>query len=170
MGLITRLLSFARRDNHSESTVDPGGGAVLSGEHFSDPGDDSQPLAGDYAVTVSVQRSGGEVCTGYIDTRNAQTAGPGEKRLYSRSAGGSQVAEVWLRNEGTVRVTNGSGSLILSPDGTVNINGVTISPTGVVTVPQSLIVAGDEVASHVHAAGGLRDSGNGPCSGNTASL
>ena len=170
MGLLTRLLSFARTDNYSEATLDPGGGALLIGEHFSAPGDDSHPLPNDYAVTVSVQRTGGQVAVGYVDLQNAQTAAPGDKRLYSRSTAGAQVAEVWLRNTGAVTVRNGSGSIALAPDGTVTINGVTITPAGVVTVPASLIVDGVEVANHVHAAGGLRDSGGGACSGSTEAL
>ena len=170
MGLMTRLLSFVRRDTHSEATVDPGGGAILTAEHFAGAGDDAQPLPNDYAITVSVQRSGGQVAVGYVDMSNAQTAMPGEKRLYSRSTAGGQVAEVWLRNEGTVRISNGSGTLTLMPNGTINLNGVTIDAAGNVIVPDSLVVRGDEVADHTHAAGGLRDSRGGACSGNTEAL
>ena len=161
MGLITRVLSFIRGESFSESRVDPGGGDAFRADHFSSCGDDAQPISGDYAATVSVQRTGGQVAVGYVDIGNARKARPGEKRSYARAAGGNQVSEIWLRNDGTVMITSNSD---------VNINGVTISSTGVVTVPESLIVKGDEVADHNHAAGDLLDSGGRPCSGNTADL
>ena len=161
MGLITRVLSFVRGESFSETRVDPGGGDAITADHFSSLGDDAQPLAGDYAATIPVQRTGGQVAVGYVDIENARKAQPGEKRSYARGSSGGQVSEVWLRNDGTVMITS---------NGNVNINGVTIDPAGNMVVPTSLMVDGDEVANHNHEAGDLLDSGNRPCSGNTADL
>ena len=159
--MITRVLNFLRGDQFSETRVDPGGGAAFTADHFSSSGDDAHPLADDYAVTVPVQRTGGQSVVGYVDIQNARKSLPGEKRSYARGSNGGQVSEVWLRNDGTVMITS---------SGTVNINGVIIDPSGNVIVPNSLIVDGDEVAQHNHDAGDLLDSGNRPCSGNTAEL
>ena len=170
MGLLTRLLSFSRRSEYSVGVVDSGGQNNFTAEHFSDPGDDSQPLPDDYVVTVGVQRSGGQVAAGYVDLKNLQTAGPGEKRIYARDSTGAAINQVWLQSSGDIRINNGSGLIVMSANGTVNINGVTISAAGVVTVPDSLRVAGDEVAQHIHPAGDLLDSGGRPCSGNSGPI
>ncbi len=170
MGLIARLVSFTRRMTHSESLVDPGGGATVTSEHFSSPGDDSQPLPGDYVATVSNQRTGGQSAVGYVDQLSRKSANPGEKRIYGRNAEGAEVNQVWLRRDGSIQISNAAGSLTMAADGSLNLNGVTIGSTGVVSVPDSLLLKGAEVAGHGHGAGDLLDSGGDPCTGNTADL
>ena len=144
MGLITRLLAFVHAGQQSDSTVDPGAGATFSAPHFADPGDDSAPLPDDYAVTVDTQASGGQAAVGYVDTSNARKSQPGDKRIYARSASGGQVSEVWLKNDGSIAIVS---------NGSININGVTIDPSGAMVVPMSLMVNGIELATHVHSAG-----------------
>lgn len=187
MGRIGTVLQFVRRTLRgvavSDTVADPGGGAIVTGHHFAPPGDDAQPLPGDYALLVRSDGSGREQTAGYIDPRNEQTAGPGERRLYSRDPEtGARVAHVWARADGQIDVanalgsivlqpdggcvvttpsgsltvgadgsasiTNASGSVVLAPGGTVTINGVAISPTGVVTLP-----GGAVLNDHTHAAG-----------------
>lgn len=171
MGVIGRLLSFVRAERNgaklSDAKTQTTGGYVVTAAHASSAGDDSQPLPNDYVLLIEVQQTGRTVTAGYVDTANAGKAAAGEKRLYSRTTGGAPIAELWLKNEGTVTASNDAVTLTLSPDGaaslsnaaggitlgadgTVTINGVVITQAGVVTVPSSLTVAGKELADHTH--------------------
>ncbi|MGL5726396.1 MAG: Gp138 family membrane-puncturing spike protein [Plesiomonas sp.] len=71
---------------------------------------------------------------------------------------------VWLKRDGTVEQRNPKGFGTLSPDGTMNINGVTISPSGLITVPSSggiIDAKGINVETHKHGGvqGGNSDTG-----------
>jgi hypothetical protein len=154
-GLITRLLSFVRssRLNNakvSESTIDPGGGANRTADHYSAPGDDAHPLPGDYVCVLRTQQQGRTAAVGYLDSVNAGVAAAGDKRIYSRSESGTPVTQVWLRNDGTVLIDNGTGSIAMAASGDVTINGVLISAAGEVTIPASLVLAGKQIAAHTH--------------------
>lgn len=152
MGVVGKLLSFVRATRRgakvSDSKVDPGGGQVLTGEHFGPSGDDSHPLPGDYAHVIKL-KSGQVVTVGYVDPKNTQKAQPGEKRIYSRDSGG-EVAEVTLKADGSILGQNGSGSFNLTAAGDFVINGVRITANGEVIVPTSLTLAGKEIAGHTH--------------------
>lgn len=126
MGLIARILEYARvtRDGGAEVpevVADPGAGANLTSEFLLPPGDDSQPLPGDYVALFPIQRTGGHVAAGVLDTENKGEAGPGEKRLYARDSNGAIVATVWLKSDGAVEVENSSGSVKLAPSGAVDL-------------------------------------------------
>lgn len=158
MGRVAALLEFVRAVRGtvkvSDVKVDYGGGDIRTPEHFADPGDDSFPLPTDYVATTSQDGTGRESAVGWIDPLNLQKSTAGDKRIYARDADtGAQVAEVWLKNDGTVWLANALGSVILQPDGTVNINGVTITKTGVVDIPDSLTLNDLEIDGHVHAQG-----------------
>lgn len=60
-----------------------------------------------------------------------------------RNADGSHY--VWIKGDGTIVRTNGNGTDTMLPNGTVNINGVTIDPNGVVTLPNGVVLN-----THVH--------------------
>lgn len=192
MGLIAKVLSYTRIADRFGAKVsdvkhDPGGGANETGEHFQAANQDAVPLPGDYLLTVSVQRTGGEVVVGFIDPKQEQTAEPGEYRAYARDAGGAQVVQLHLKKDGTailsnaeatvemkpsgeVNTQNASGFYKLQDDGTVNINGATIDPSGNIETPtnitsggtvtaptvagsSSVTAAGKELAGHIHPAG-----------------
>lgn len=108
MGLIGQLIAFVRGDVDgapvTEATLDPGGGANLTAQHFACPGDDSQPLAGDSAATTDGAATGEQAAVGYIDGANAGVAGAGEKRIYARTPSGEVCAEVWLKASGEVLI------------------------------------------------------------------
>lgn len=163
MGMISKLLSFTRKDVGSVSTVNPGGGFNLSADHFSAPGDDSYPLPGDYPALVETQRTGGVAAVGYMDPKSEQKAAAGEKRIYSRDGDGNAVVELWLKADGSAILSNALGSIQLKADGSVDINGVTIDAdgntningveiddSGAVEVPLSLKVNSKELDLHVH--------------------
>ena len=186
MGMISRLLAYTRIADRFGAAVsdvkhDPGAGANETGEHFQTANTDAVPLPDDYLVTVNVQRTGGEVVVGFIDPQQQQTAQPGEHRAYSRDAQGQQVAHAYLRNDGTVILQNDRATVEIKPsgevntqnsagfyklqdDGTVNINGATIDPSGNITSPgtvsaptvegtSGVTAAGLELAGHDHPAG-----------------
>lgn len=168
MGKLGIIQSFVRRVRGgvpvSDVAVDAGGGFIITAEHFSAIGDDAHPLAEDYVALMSNTGAGRESAIGYLDPVNTPTAGPGEKRIYSRDASsGVTAAEIWLKSDGSIVASNGSGSFALAAGGVVTINGVTIDTSGNITtggnigaasVAAPLIQAdGNELAGHLHLAG-----------------
>lgn len=167
MGRIVGVRSFQRRTlrgaNLSQVKVDLGGGRLQTADHFAAAGDDSQPLAGDLAIVVSKVGAGRLSVVGYADTASTPRAAPGDKRLYSRDSDGANVAEVWIKSDGSVIISNDSGAVTLAPSGEVDINGVTIDPAGKITCAElestgkvaGLLVeaAGKDLTIHTHLAG-----------------
>ena len=147
MGRIGRLLSFIRVMVGSDVKIDRGGEDIRTVEHFSDSGDDSFPLPGDYVQTLNQTGTGRDSAIGYIDLKNQKKATGGEKRIYARDAEGETICEVWLKSTGEVTafnengsftlrpngeysVKNGGGSIVLQSNGVCNINGLIISVGG----------------------------------------
>jgi hypothetical protein len=126
VGLTAKLLAFTRivrrGANANDVKASLGGGENMTAEHFSAPGDDSNPLPGDYIALVNSTGSGSKLAVGYLDPKNQQKAEAGEKRIYSRDGDGAQVAEIWLKSDGTL-VVNSTGPVeISSPDSSVTVN------------------------------------------------
>jgi hypothetical protein len=161
MSRVAYLLSFDRviEDGAHGADVkcDPDGGNIVTAPHFADPGDDSAPLPGDYVALDESSGSGGEHATGYADVRNAGKAGPGEKRLYARKADGAPIAELWLKADGSVVISNAVGTFEMSPNGdfdikggTIALNGVTIGKDGTIETAGDMVVKGLSFSQHVH--------------------
>lgn len=148
MGIISKLLSFASR----EAKVDRGGGDNITARHFSAPGDDSAPIAGDWCSISDASGTGRQSAVGYYDAINAPKSSPGEKRIYGRDPSGEVVSEMWLKNDKTVAISNAAGSFLMQADGVVVINGVKITPEGDVVLPN-----GVTLGEHKHSQG--KDSG-----------
>ena len=192
MGLISKVLSYARIADRFGAKVsdvkhDPGGGANETGEHFQAANQDAVPLPGDYLLTVSVQRTGGEVVVGFIDPKQEQTAGPGEYRAYARDADGVQVVQLHLKKDGTAALSNAEATVEMEPSGEVNtqngggfykllasgavdINGFIINTDGSAESPVSVSApavvgatsvqaAGKELVGHAHAGSPTAPSG-----------
>lgn len=127
MGLIGQLLQFVRGNVEgapvADAVIDAGGGDHISAPHYACPGDDSQPLAGDFVATTEGGGSGGASAVGYLDAANAGVAAPGEKRIYSRKADGSVAAVVHLKADGEVLIESVEGAIViqLSAAGIVRI-------------------------------------------------
>jgi len=172
VGRIGKLISFVRAvvgtTKTSDVKFDRGGGDNRTAQHFSDPGDDSVPLPGDFSAILEQAGTGRDSAVGYVDPKNLQKSQAGDKRIYARDANGAQIVEVWLQNDGTATVQNATGSVVLAPDGSITgtnpngsfalqaggdfvVNGVTIAANGDVTIPTSLSLAGKEIAGHDHA-------------------
>lgn len=153
MGRVAQLLSFVRAvagtAKVSDATVDRGAGDDRTAQHFSDTGDDSVPLPGDYAHLSGQAGEGRDSVVGYIDPANEQKAGPGEKRIYARDPStGAQVVEVWLMGDGSAIIDNGNGSILLQDDGEVNINGARITTDG-----RIIDAGGHALDEHYHTQG-----------------
>jgi len=110
--------------------VDLGGGDNRTPDQYAPAGDDYRPLPTDWATGYAQQGTGRHVVVGYVDPSNAQTAQPGERRLYARDGSGAQVAEFHLKGDGTARASNAGGYFELKPDGSVEANGAQITPDG----------------------------------------
>lgn len=135
---------------------DPNGGNLVTASHFSACGEDAPPLNGDTAALEDSTGAGAEQVAGYIDTRNAGVAAPGEKRIYARDAAGSIVAEIHLKGSGSIRIENSAGGFLeIGDSGTVTINGVTIDSTGNIVAPGEVtamaIAAPIALSKHTHA-------------------
>jgi hypothetical protein len=127
VGFVADVLEFLRSIVDGAQTpevkVDRGGGDTATGYHFACPGDDSRPLAGDDAYLADDEGAGNRQAVGYRDQRSTPKAGAGEKRIYSRSAPGVMAAEVWLKADGTIVVTNAIGvALQLAPSGAASVS------------------------------------------------
>lgn len=135
---------------------DPGGD-TLTAPHFADPGDDSQPLPGDFVALETSSGSGLEQATGYADVKNEGKAQPGEKRIYARDASGAVMVELWLRGDGSLVIDNGSGKVELAAGGDVTINGVVIDASGNVKAPGEVTAMatgpGVKLSKHKHPTG-----------------
>lgn len=146
MGVVAIIKNFSRRVVNGitigEAQIKPDGISTLTAQHFQPAGDDAQPLDGDYAIGVPTQRTGVVAAAGYVDSQNAPVSAPGEKRIYARDPDtGAIVCSMWLKNDGTVDI---------QADGNITINGVTISSSGEVEIPSSLVLASKELAGHIH--------------------
>jgi len=159
MGRLAVLLSFLRTTKNgaqvSDVKVDPGGGANVTAEHFSAPGDDSHPLPDDYVALNGDSGTGRESAIGYLDPANEPKALPGDKRIYARDENGVLIAEIWLKNtgegiisndngsvtlraDGSIKGDNGSGSFELEVNGDFLVNGVTIDTSGNISTAGTL--------------------------------
>ena len=124
-GKLSKLLSFVRLSRNdallSESKVDPGGGANITGEHFDGPGEDAHPIEGDIVAILPIPRSNGDdgVAVGYADIQNEKKAARGDKRIYARGSDGVLICEIWLKNDGEILIDNFTASTTMLPNGTV---------------------------------------------------
>lgn len=136
--------------------ADKGGGDFVQAPLATPPNEDSVPLPQDTAAVMELPGQGTYATVGTVDKDPQFLAQPGEKRVYARSGVGTEVCEVWLKNDGTASVsndsvssewrpdgsvltTNGAGFWELQSDGTINLNGVTIDPAGNIVSPTTIL-------------------------------
>lgn len=65
-----------------------------------------------------------------------------------RNKAGTQFA--WLKNDGSIFVENGAGHIRLAANGTVTINGVTITPASLVTTTNDVVAGTINLKTHRH--------------------
>lgn len=156
MGFLATIVEFVRSvvdgAQAPEAKVDRGGDDALTAYHFAPPGDDSQPLPGDLAFLGRDEGAGNAQLLGYQDPKNAGKAGPGEKRIYARSSGGTIVCEVWLKSDGSVLLSNAAGSVTLGVDGSARlentVGSIDLGADGSVTATTPLGTFGAD--THMH--------------------
>ena len=157
MGRIGTVLSWAARALSGYVKYDPGGGAIRQGLRFSDSGVDAPPLAQDSVYAAATQSKGRTAAVGFIDTKNASTAAPGERRTYARSASGVPTITQHLQNDGTASLTNDAGSITLGADGSSTLTNeagtITLGADGSHTLENdagniTLLATGDIIATN----------------------
>lgn len=162
MGMTSTVRAFARRENagaqFARTTIDPGAGSNQDAVHFSAPGDDAQPLPGDLVASASNLSTNGQNAIGYLDPKNAGITEPGEKRIYARAADGTIVSEMYLKNDGTIIISNQNAQMTINPAGNFDFTGGTFT------------INGQPFATHMHTAGTLMDSTPAPVTGNTGAV
>lgn len=149
MGAVSQVLSTDGEDVKTSR----GNEHNVTAKHFSAPGDDSHPLPEDYCALSGATGTGRQTAVGYRDFKNPSIAKPGEKRTYARDSSGTIVSQIYAKNDGSVEVSNSVGMIILLPDGTISLNGVTIPPDG----SDVILATGRSLMHHQHPQG--NDSG-----------
>jgi hypothetical protein len=135
MGLVAKIISIVdsvKNDaNITTVKVDKSSNDNITCDNFAPIGDDSKPLANDYAAIMEIKRTGGGIAVGFVDPVNTKKSNNGDKRIYSRNTNDGQfIAEVWLKNDGEVFISNTSGkSIKLNPNGDVDIDALNINLT-----------------------------------------
>jgi hypothetical protein len=109
-----------------EVKADRGGDDTITGYHFQPPGTDAQPLPGDVVYLGDDQGAGNAQALGYQDPANVGLAGPGEHRLYARAEDGTVVAQLWLKADGTVVLSNDAATVELAADGSLTAQNDTV--------------------------------------------
>lgn len=170
-----------------EVTAQVGGEEIISAEFFPMPGEDSRPLPGDWVFLVRRPGAGRYVAIGMIDDVLLTTSA-GEKRIYSRLAdgtivaelklfngdvraelqvyddGGSSVAKLEFRQTGQVTLTNdGSGFFQMFANGDVEINGTVFAEGGDIEAPGTIDadgeITGNGIELSTHVHGGVETGG-----------
>jgi len=88
-------IEILKNDNHFSTVYNP-------------PGDDSRPLPGDSVAYIENNNIGGKSAVGFLDTKNPPVSKNGEKRLYSRDSGRNIKAIIFLKEDGSIEINNGS--------------------------------------------------------------
>ena len=165
MGATSTLQTFeiVERDGSKviASTSDIGGGDIVDADVYLPAGDDSQPLVGDSVALVEVVETGVFAAVGFVDPKMVSKSGPGDVRRISRSAPGTEKAQIHLKSSGEVVLANGLASITISPTGAIDIvaplgvtiNGVTIDVLGNLATPLAGDVStgiGVSLNTHIH--------------------
>jgi len=122
MGRIVRVVKTAVVDGVRIITVDPGNESFDDAELYLPPGEDSMPQVGDLVVVVSAVLNGGPIVVGTLDESTPDGV-EGKKRIYSRGSSGTPKAWVTLNVDGSIEISNGSGTFTMATSGKVTING-----------------------------------------------
>lgn len=133
MGFLASVVEFLRSNVEGvptpEAKCDRGGNDTVTGYQFAPAGSDAQPLPGDVAYLGDDAGAGNAQILGYQDPKNAGLAGPGECRLYARASDGTIRAQVWLKADGSILLSNEHGTATLGPDGAISLTAGQASAT-----------------------------------------
>lgn len=134
-----------------EVQVDASVNELLTLEHVDSCGDDAPPLPGDSAAISESTGQGTGRSAGYVDTKNAGVALPGEKRVYGRAPDGSVAGFVHFHGDGLVEIKG------LAAGERYKIGPVEIDAQGNITTPGDITVKKDTtpvtLSLHKHGSG-----------------
>lgn len=132
--------------------VDLHDGDTTNAELFQQPGDDALPLPGDKALMQEAPGVGVQACVGFNDPGNQGQAGPGERRLYSRTQTGKVAADIWMKGDGSVHIEihDLTARVFVKTPGPVVIDSPDIR-LGNENASRRIACVGDMVIGQVHA-------------------
>jgi len=155
MGLIARLVEIKNRI----LKVDLNSNNIVSTWHFQPAGDDAPPLITDKAFVSETKGADAFASLGFYDTKNSGVAEKGEKRIFSRGSDGLKIAEIYLKKDGSINISGGSGTIHIKTSGEIELsNGsgnIKLTPGG------KLEINGADFLSHTHSGvtSGTEDTG-----------
>lgn len=101
-------------------------------------GIDAKPILKDNVVTMKQENSGNQpLVIGTNDVINESVTTDGEVQIYSRNAEGVKQADVLIRADGSIKLTNASGSFELKADGSCEASG-------------DIVIGGISFLQHIH--------------------
>jgi len=101
-------------------------------------GIDAKPILKDNAFTMKQEDSGKQpIVVGTNDVLNESVTTEGEIQIYSRNAEGVKQADILLKSDGSIKLTNASGSFELKADGTCEASG-------------DIVIGGISFLQHIH--------------------
>jgi hypothetical protein len=101
-------------------------------------GIDAKPILKDNAVTIKQEDSGKQpIVVGTNDVLNESVTAEGEIQIYSRNAEGVKQADMLIKADGSIKLTNASGSFELKADGTCEASG-------------DIVIGGISFLKHIH--------------------
>ncbi len=101
-------------------------------------GIDAKPILKDNAVTIKQENSGSQpLVIGTNDVISESVTAEGEVQIYSRDAEGVKQADILIKSDGSIKLSNNNGSFELKADGTCAASG-------------DIVIGGISFLGHVH--------------------
>lgn len=146
MGLIAKILEFTSK---KRILAAPFGGDRVTVQLALPPGYDGAALKEDYIVLMPIDGTTRLVGVASADTAEGECEA-GEAMLYARNAVGAKRCRVHVKNTGEIEISNGAGSVVLNANGSIEINGASITLTGDVQT-----ASGISLMAHTHTCAAL---------------
>lgn len=101
-------------------------------------GIDAKPILKDNAVTLKQENSGSQpIVIGTNDVINESVTAEGEVQIYSRNPEGIKQADILIKTDGSIKLSNASGSFKLKSDGNCEASG-------------DIVINGVSFLQHIH--------------------
>lgn len=101
-------------------------------------GIDAKPILKDNAVTIKQENSGSQpLVIGTNDVISESVTAEGEVQIYSRNAEGEKQADILLKSDGSIKLTNANGSFELKGD-------------GICEASNDIVIGGISFLEHIH--------------------
>ena len=118
MAEIGEIKTVAREGSYVVATVANGAGVEVTGVIMSPLGSEFFPIVGD---TVIFQRTGNEIVI-MAGLSVSEDGASGDVGLFARDAIGAKKANLWLRSDGLIEMSNDSGNFSLAANGQFSVN------------------------------------------------